>query len=730
MRYNKAGLLGASLAHREGPILRRLALGKPATAALVAIGVWLAVLALHQSRLLEIAELKTLDHRFRQYADPRRASKDLVLVAVDEASLETFGRWPWPRDRFGYVVRYLRDAEAKAIVFDILFLEPDEGTAEFDASFAEEVRAAGNVFFPFLLLASPASAPAPSIPRSATIPLGRESDRRTNVPAPGLKLPIPPLAEAAVGLGFINLTSDFDGTTRRLKPLAMTSQGALAQLATAVAYDRLNTDRAVIEGHTLRLGSTTIPLTAQGEMILNWHGSLDRKPYPAYSIGAVLRSFLEVQKGQRPTLAPALFRGKTVYVGTTAAGTYDLRVTPVSSFTPGVFVQMTALDNILHGRSLQPAPAWVFAMTALVVCLATAWSFMLVPRLPAKFGLIVALAAVYYGVTVWAFTAQALWLELALPEGALGVTFAVAATWEYLTEGRQRRHLRGVFDKYMAAEVVDEILRNPAGVTLGGEKKELTVLFTDVAGFTSISEALDPTELVELINRYLSVVTEGILRHRGNVNKYLGDGIMAVFGAPRGEPNHATLACYAALDCQAALARLREEWKAQGYPDMATRIGINSGSLVVGNMGSPARMEYTVMGDAVNLASRLESANKVYGTSILMGPRTYELAREEIQVREVDILRVMGKQKPVVVYELLARRGEMDERNRPVLELYRKGLAAYKARDFGAATQAFEAALQLDPADGPSRVHLSRAQEYLVTPPLPDWAGVYEMRSK
>jgi len=282
----------------------------------------------------------------------------------------------------------------------------------------------------------------------------------------------------------------------------------------------------------------------------------------------------------------------------------------------------------------------------------------------------------------------------------------------------------------MAAEVVDEILRNPAGVTLGGEKKELTVLFTNVAGFTSISETLDPTELVELINRYLSVVTEGILRHRGNVNKYLGDGIMAVFGAPRGEPNHATLACYAALDCQAALARLREEWKAQGYPDMATRIGINSGSLVVGNMGSPARMEYTVMGDAVNLASRLESANKVYGTSILMGPRTYELAREEIQVREVDILRVMGKQKPVVVYELLARRGEMDERNRPVLELYRKGLAAYKARDFGAATQAFEAALQLDPADGPSRVHLSRAQEYLVTPPLPDWAGVYEMRSK
>jgi adenylate cyclase len=331
---------------------------------------------------------------------------------------------------------------------------------------------------------------------------------------------------------------------------------------------------------------------------------------------------------------------------------------------------------------------------------------------------------------VYAFSASGVWLELVIPEGALATTYLVVATVEYLTEGKQRRQLRNVFDKYMAPEVVDEILRHPENIHLGGEKQELSVFFSDVAGFTTISEQLAPEALVEVLNVYLSTMAEVILQQRGNVNKYLGDGIMALFGAPRGEPNHATLACYAALDCQQALVYWRQAWQARGFPELTTRIGVNSGDLVVGNMGSQSRMEYTVMGDSVNLASRLEGANKFYDTRILLGPRTYELAYNDIEAREVDVIRVKGKKEPVVVYELLARKGALSPEKRQLVEVFLAGLTAYKQRDFATAKCRFEAALCLDAADGPSREYVRRAQEYLESPPPPDWDGVYEPTSK
>jgi adenylate cyclase len=501
-------------------------------------------------------------------------------------------------------------------------------------------------------------------------------------------------------------------------------------IATSVARDILTADQATLRGRELRLGAVVIPLTTEQEMVIDWNGTLENRVYPVYPIGAVLRSFTDMQGGKKPLLDPALFRDKIVFVATTAAGTYDLRVTPLSAFAPGVLIHMSALDNILRHRHLQPVSWWIFAASTLFLTLGTAWAFMLIPSQRVKPVAIGGLAIAYYGLAVHAFTSHGLWLDLAIPEGALAISFAAAATVEYLTEGKQRRQLRTVFDKYMAAEVVDEIMRNPEAIRLGGEKKELSVLFSDIAGFTSISERLDPETLVELLNKYLSAMTDIILQHRGNVNKYLGDGIMAIFGAPRGDPNHASLACFAALDSQAELAKRREQWKAEGRPEISARIGINSGWLVVGNMGSQARMEYTVMGDTVNLASRLEGANKYYDTLILLGPRTYELAAQDIEAREIDRMRVKGKKEPVVVFELLARKGGLSVEQHRVVETYVEGLEAYKRRDFKAATAQFQAALALDPSDGPSRVYLERAKEYFMAPPPADWDGVYELKSK
>lgn len=706
--------------------------------------VFLLALALYWSGLLTIAELKTLDHRFHLYADPTKAGNDIVLVAVDEASLEAYGRWPWSRDRHGYVVHYLKQAGAKAVVFDILFLEPDNAAEEFDEVFAEEMKAAGNVYLPFLMqdqhepsgtsAVAPAGLPdtSPDILKKATIALDDQEPQPTGTlkTYAGEKLPTPLFAQAAHGLGYINLTPDIDGTTRRLPLLARARDQAFLHIATAVARDLLNVDQATLRRRELQLGPMTIPLTAEHEMVVDWHGTLENRVYPVYPIGAVLRSYTDMHEGKPPLLEPALFQDKIVFVATTAAGTYDLRVTPLSPFAPGVLIHMSALDNILRHRHLQPASWWIFAASTLVLTMATAWAFMLIQSQWVKAAVIGGLAIAYYGLAVHAFTSHGLWLDLAIPEGALAVSFAAAATVEYLTEGKQRRQLRTVFDKYMAAEVVDEIMRNPEAIRLGGEKKELSVFFSDVAGFTSISEQMDPETLVELLNKYLSAMTDIILRHRGNVNKYLGDGIMAIFGAPRGDPNHASLACFAALDSQSELAKRREQWKAEGQPDISARIGINSGWLVVGNMGSHARMEYTVMGDAVNLASRLEGANKFYDTLILLGPRTYELAARDIEAREVDLMRVKGKKEPVVVFELLGRKGNLSAEQHRVIKTYLEGLAAYKRRDFKTAAAQFEAALALDPRDGPSRVYLGRAKEYLVAPPPENWDGVYELKSK
>lgn len=699
--------------------------------------VCLLALVLQWSGWLSIAELKTLDHRFHRYADATEAGNDIVLVAVDEASLETYGKWPWSRDRHGYVVQYLKQAGAKAVVFDILFLEPDLAAPEFDEVFADEMREAGNVYLPFLMEdQQEPSADRPTFPpdvlKKATITLDdqeQQPDGSVKTYA-GAKFPVPLLAQAAHGLGYINLTPDIDGTTRRLPLLARAQQQAFQHITTAVARDLLGADRATLRRRELQLGPVTIPLTDEQEMVIDWHGTLEKQVYPVYPIGAVLRSYTDMQAGTAPLLDPTLFRDKIVFVATTAAGTYDLRVTPLSPFAPGVLIHMSALDNILRHRHLQPAAWWVFALSTLILTLATAWAFMLLQSQWIKALAIGSLAVAYYGLAVHAFTSHGLWLDLAIPEGALAVSFAAAATVEYLTEGRQRRQLRTVFDKYMAPEVVDEIMQNPEAIRLGGERKELSVLFSDVAGFTSISEQLEPETLVELLNKYFSAMTAIILQHRGNVNKYLGDGIMAIFGAPRGDPNHASLACFAALDSQAELARRREQWKAEGQPEINARIGINSGWLVVGNMGSQARMEYTVMGDTVNLASRLEGANKFYDTRILLGPRTYELAAQDIEAREVDRLRVKGKQEPVVVFELLARKGALSAEQEQVMTAYGEGLAAYKRRDFAVAVARFETALALNQEDGPSRVYLARAKEYLMIPPSADWDGVYELKSK
>ncbi len=702
------------------------------SAVAVGLAVFGLVAGLRMARWFEVVELEALDHLVRRYADPAKSDSALLLLAIDESSLEAFGRWPWPRDRFGYVVRYLKQAGAKAVVFDVMFFEPDDNAEEFDQSFADDLKAADNVFLPMLFQSEPATLPADLLSRAtvrAERPDAGSAKAETHA---GVKLPIPVLAQQARGLGVINLSADADGPTRRIPLLGQVNGGLVPHLSVAVARYLTGVSELLVRDSRMQIGSRSVPLDADGNLLIEWHGSLEQTYHARkYSIGRVLQAFAQQQKGERPVLDASLFKDKVVFIAGTAAGLYDLRVTPFSSATPGVLIHMAALDNLLHGQGLQAAPLWFSLSTLLLLCLASAGAFMLFRSYPVKFGVTIGLAVAYYGLVAHAFAGHERWLELVFPEVALALTFGTAATVEYVTEGKQRRLMRAAFDKYMSSEVVEEIMQNPEAIKLGGEKKEISILFSDIAGFTTISEKMSPEDLVALLNRYLSAMTTIIkTRHRGNVNKYLGDGIMALFGAPLDDPRHASLACYAALDCQVELARLRQIWKQEGLPEIGARIGINSGPCIVGNMGSEERMEYTVTGDSVNLASRLEGASKYYDTLILIGQRTAELAKNDVEVREIDLLRVKGKKEPVVVFELLARKGQVDEQKRRIVERYLEGLAAYKIRNFSTAWARFSEAAALDPSDGPSRVYLERSANYRQTPPPADWDGVYEMTSK
>lgn len=705
------------------------------TAVKLALSVGLLCIVVQWGQFFHIFELKTLDQRFKWFANAHEASRDLVLVTIDEASLATYGRWPWPRDRHGYVVDYLSHAGAKAVVFDVLFLEADEATPEYDTIFAQHIEQAANVVLPFILTDDmPDQSNRQPVPRQAqhkVIGDGRGRVRLDRVSRhPGGRFPIQPLLEHAQGLGFVNLFADADGTVRRAPLLARVADQTYLQLGVAAATAIDPRMQMNLEDLGMSFGEHQVPLSDDLKLLINWHGRFDQQIYPTYPIGAILQSYVDQLENRPPLLDPALFRDKIVFIAATAAGLYDLRVTPVSPIMPGVMVHMTVLDNLLQGNFLYPMPGAITYLSLLLMAFATAFGYLCIERGGLKLTVVAGLALAYVMISMVAFAYFDLWVEMMTPILAWAMTWVSAATVAFFTEGRERRYLRSVFDKYMASEVVAEILRQPNQIKLGGAKQEVTLFFSDVAGFTTISERLEPDVLVTLLNEYLSLMTDIIMQYRGNVNKYLGDGIMAFFGAPRYTPDHASLACFAALDCQRQLTQLQARWSARGYPAIATRIGLNSGQVVLGNVGSPSRMEYTAMGDSVNLASRLEGANKYYKTKILLGTHTYQLARHDIVAREIDAIRVKGKQQPVVVYELLATTKNVETEQRHLITTFMQGLNGYQARDFLTAQRYFEAALQIKPDDGPSQLYLRRAHDYHINPPPRDWDGVHELHSK
>ncbi|MBI4576126.1 MAG: adenylate/guanylate cyclase domain-containing protein [Planctomycetes bacterium] len=424
-----------------------------------------------------------------------------------------------------------------------------------------------------------------------------------------------------------------------------------------------------------------------------------------------------------------LVQGRICIIGETLTGSTDQKHTPLHPAMAGVSVHSNLLNTILQGAFIHRAGPLA---NLLVIGAAGLLTTLLASRLgPVHSTTGTLLAAVaYVGGAFVAFDRAQWWVDVAGPVVAFATCFAGITAYRQLTEEREKRQIRSAFQVYLHPEVVAQVTEDPGALKLGGERRELTVFFSDVAGFTTISEALPPEALVALLNEYLTAMSDQIMETGGTVDKYEGDAIMAFWGAPLAQPDHALRACEAALRNQERLAVLREAVLARGGPSLTARIGLNSGPMLVGNMGSQHRFNYTVMGDAVNLGSRLEGANKEFGTRIMVSESTRALALDRYEFRPLDLLRVKGKTQPVPVHELVARRGGLSEARRVLHERYATALDLYRALRFEEAAAAFRACLEADPRDGPSQTYLARCTVFASSPPGEDWDGAFTMTTK
>ncbi len=706
--------------------------GKIISGVLIGLLAWGLVFLFYSGNILESYELKTYDQLCRLKADRSPAPEDVVLIVVDQNSLEAARKeginWPWPRQMYVPILHFCAAAGAKAVAFDILFTEPSSYGVEDDKLLAEALQANGQAFLPIFL--SRQKRPHPPYEKGlldrSSLTLKNDSEQDAT-PFLSSILPIQNLAEGARGLGNVAIIPDSDGIYRRIPVVFSYQERWIPSLGLAVFNHLRDRKTAVLEKNFLHLQDFSLPLDSRQNFLLFYYRP--EKDFRRLSAFNVIQSSLALGEGRKPLYPPETLRDKMVLVGFTAPGLFDLKPTPVSSVTPGMSIHATLLTNLLHRDFRVRISPYLAVSLALVLALVMSVTVLLVPGLWQLAVLLLAYGGALVLLVFFSFLRN-LWIDGVLLAFSLGLSLAMSSVFSYATEGRQKRQIKQAFSHYMSDLLVQDLLKHPEKLRLGGEKRVLTVFFSDLAGFTSMSEKLTPEAVVTLLNRYLTAMTDIILASGGIIDKYEGDAIMAFWGAPLPQEDHAVRACQAALENQARLVELRQEFIRTDLPPVHARIGINTGEMIIGNLGSSQRFDFTVIGDSVNLASRLEGAGKEYGTAILISEETYRQAQAAVEVRELDLLQVKGKQLPVRIYELMAQKGGLNPEQRRTCELFAEGLALYRNQNWEEAVRRFQQILELSPEDGPAKTFIHRCQTYKGNPPGPGWDGVYRLTTK
>ena len=704
---------------------------KAAVGALIVLLAWASTLGLDLAGILKPYSLKTLDLLFR-ITSLSPASPEVVVVTVDQPDLDFFQKqgvsWPWPRQLYAPIIEFCRRGGARAVIFDVLYTENSVYGAEDDQQLAQTVAASGDVILPVVLSRGTKETGPPSdeVLAKASLPFqGPPPPGLTTYQ--GLTAPIPPLLKAAAGLGTVNSYPDSDGIYRRI-PLISICRGRVLPILTFAAFCHFQKKGPWrFEAGELVRGNYRVPVDEAGRLLLKFRGP--SRSFKRFSAANVIQSEVRLQHGKAPFYQPEDFAGKWVLLGFTAPGLYDLKPSPLAPTFPGVELLATLLDNLLQGDFLRIAPSWLIWLWGLLLAGGVTLAILFSARLIVTLAAPALLLGLHGAVSFLAFRAG-WWADPVVPSVALGLAFALAASYSYATEGRQKLAIRRMFAQYMSEKVITHLMAHPERLKLGGERRHLTLFFSDLAGFTSLSEGLKPEKVVALLNDYLSRMTDIILDEEGTVDKFEGDAIMAFWGAPLPQEDQALRACRAALRQQAALAELNQHFADLGLPPLAMRIGLHTGEAVVGNLGSQKRFDYTAIGDTVNLASRLEGLNKFYGTSILASETTRQECGNGVQFREVDLVAVKGRETPVAVYQPLGLPVDLDASEATHSQKFAKALDLYRQGKFSEAGALFQHILGENPQDGPARVFRDRCQQFQGSPPPPDWGGVFRPDQK
>lgn len=647
-------------------------------------------LALGQLPLFLVAEAKLYDLAIRRTADPAGAHPAIVVVEIDEISLRRLepvvGRWPWPRLVHASVIDYLARGPARAVAYDISLTDRDRRSgfdaggatwtgAESDQALIDSTRAAGNVIHLAEAVFEGGSGVDDVDRRLTSAPQGAyRLDESVDLRS-SLSGPYSGLAEASRALGHNLMLKDDDGPVRRIIPFVRRDGVFLPSLGVAAAQIALNLPNAEVrvEGNGFRLGRMRLPAPVvdvprfEGQTGPSAHGRRawiryrgpatlpdGRTPtFPSYSFYDLFYSEQQLLEGQRPLVDPASFRDKLVFIGATAVGLNDVFAVPFGNTggMAGPHIHAHVADMVLSGRTIERLAPWLCVLVALLVSVGARYAVM-PARATLGVAVAVAILAVTYGVALWAF-GQGRWIPLV--PATLGWVLATGGgfAYQYVVEGREKRQVRGLFSRYLSKDVYEQVLANPALAELGGTRREMSVLFSDMRGFTSLSERGDPEALVQQLNEYFSRMVDVVFSHRGTLDKFVGDMVMALYGAPLDDVDHAEHAVQTAVAMVEALAVLNRQWASEGRPTLGIGIGINSGEMIAGTIGSRQVRSYTVIGDAVNLGARLESLNKEYGTQIIISDATRRQLRTPRELRPLGSVVVKGKSVPVDIYEVV-----------------------------------------------------------------------------
>ena len=705
---------------------------------------------------------RIVDWMFLTRGPGKKVTDDVVIVDLDEKSLAEIGQWPWARTTFADLLLKVGACEPKSIGLDIVFPEndraspknyvdyfKDKGLFAPDVEFSEDAMdndlALGEAIadLPMLVLGyvfddlndpsdkkdSPKRIDETPFPMCNVKRVGPEEAPFEFVWARDVILNIGEISAGAATEGFFNTLPDKDGTMRKV-PLFIelfSEVGSVEYPSLALEMLRAGMGEQgvkIVAGLAgilgVQLGDHFIPTDFQANAFLNCRG--DKLTFNYVSACDVL-----AQRLPKETL-----QGKYVLVGTSAAGLHDLRTTPLAPVIPGVEIHATLIDNVLQNDSFRydakkEAGLVLVSMAVSGTILAAALSF--AGPVVGGVSALVFLAGVVFG-DYYLFFLRNEVVGISFPLALLLAVSLVVSVSNYFFEGRAKRVIRGMFSTMVSGDVLTYMEAHPGSFSLAGEARHATMFFSDVAGFTTISESLTPEDLVMLLNAYLTPMTEIIMDRRGYVDKYEGDAIMAEWGVPFPCEDHAQLACFAALEQQRHLAQIREELYKRFGHQLFVRMGMNSGTVSAGNMGSTRRFSYTVMGDAVNQAARFEPANKDYSTDIMIGATTYELAKNDIEARLLDTIIVKGKTQPIEIDELIAKKGEITPDKTKVASLYVDALRTHWERRFDEAVAGLQEALRIDPEDGPAKALLTRINGYQAEPPPDSWQGEYIRASK